>query len=278
VAEEFRIKIVIKLAVTILVLLNSCSWNLQFLEYPTLLDTQNQPVEHLNAVFQGRDTCMLPCFADLTAGLSPYSDVMDVLSELNMIEGELIFDTTYYNYNYVIDNLGSVFVSYRIEDDTLHNSDINFINPELWLNSEIISISYVFSELGTPSSIFFLFFGPPAGYSIVLNYAAQGLLLRYTFDLGLDFNLDESIPICSAQSSRVDLIGLHLWQTNSEHQVPVNEIIPDINDVRETRPWWQLNRILPLSNEAFVQEFINFDRECVNIISFTALRDLGYTF
>ena len=65
VAEEFRIKIVIKLAVTILVLLNSCSWNLQFLEYPTLLDTQNQPVEHLNAVFQGRDTCMPVCVKGL---------------------------------------------------------------------------------------------------------------------------------------------------------------------------------------------------------------------
>ena len=167
---------------------------------------------------------------------------------------------------------GNFITSLYFQGELIQSIVLSLSSPELWLSPNPFTLNNVSDQLDTPDAIYIIFRGPPAGYTILFIFERHKVLLQYSIVINTPqiFQDDDLIPFCPISSEATTLTQLNIWVTSNIQDDWILDIVPDLLDDREMRPWVRLESVTGINE----QQFMNTLRdECFSLTTFGELRE-----
>lgn len=246
--------------------------------FQVFMPQTNETMIYVNNIFETSMDCILPCVIGLQIGDAPDADTISRLDGLEDLGGIREINNDVTTYYISTDPQGNFTSSIYYQTERIQAIELDLSSPEDWLATNPYTFDELLSQLSKPDEVYIIFFGPPAGYTLLLVYESERIVFRYRFIVEIPERFDgDAIPFCTLESSVTTLTRLSISVRNSDEDNWLLDIVPDLFDDRETRPW---RRISDLTTFDHLNLFDNLrsETECLDLTTFEALQEMGYQY
>lgn len=257
---------------------------------PTSVDLQNtELLTVVQELLRPDEDCQLPCFWGFIPGVSSVSEVQDfwmttfeIPLETTLSDDGRIFASFWADF--VPQNTNTdIFVTMTFRDDVLWLFNITMFDISIWLGDDWLSPPDVLQELPDGTEIFIgvRLPGGPSTVSLTLVNTEANIMIRKVYQLHISGNIispdsTEPLLLCPTENN---LIYSSLWILDDETPISIEEVLGNPTfPGSELAVYQPIEFMTNLSSDEF-SEFIHENPDdCVEMLSYSELLDLGYSF
>lgn len=253
---------------------------------PSTDDLQNQELlSAITELLQPDDDCQLPCFWGFVPGITTVADVetfwttvLDTpIEPINADDGRIF--ATFWTDFVPQSGYTDISIEMTFSDNTLSRLNVGTFNTSIWLEDDWISLTDAIKEL-TDDTEFFIRVNK-GDISVLLINAKANIMLQKTYRLRVNENIIspkslEPLLLCPTTDN---LFYTSLWLLDGDIPISLEEILgTQIVTGRELAPYQPINFMTNLSADEFSEFVLENPNDCIEMLSYSELLELGYSF
>lgn len=244
------------------------------------LPERPETLSDIQALLQeAEEICELPCFWGIQPGYTSAADV------IGFLEPDADFSSAHESYavEYYFREEGEqqpIFsIDVGITDEVASLTEIIVSNPSEWLPAETLELPHLLSIMQSlPQAYLSISLGQRRVFLIIAY--DEGVLAQYPFDLRIEGDVssptgDEPYLFCPSLEQN-PFIKLRL--SDSDARTMLEEYAIGFQPGATVIPYWSVDRMTGLETGEFIQRIIENPDECIELLSYAELVDLGYPF
>jgi hypothetical protein len=245
------------------------------------LPERPETLSDVQALLQEADEiCELPCFWGIQPGYTPATDVIEFLEpNADFSSARESYAVEYY-FREEGEQQPIFSIDVGITDEVASLTEIIVSNPSEWLPAETLELPHVLSIMqSSPQAYLSISLGQRRVFLIIAY--DEGVLAQYPFELHIEGDAsspptgDEPYLFCPSLDQN-PFIKLRL--SNSDAQSMLEDYAIGFQPGATIQPYWSVDRITGLETEEFIQRIIENPDECIELLSYAELVELGYPF
>ena len=237
------------------------------------------------SLMQPNVNCELPCFWGFYPGTSTVSDVQEFwtaafktpIKTTHSEDGRILasFWTNFLR-EY---GLADISITMTFKQNVLWLFKVSTFNPLMWLEDDWVSLQSALQQLSGDNNSFIRI--TVGSVSLVLINMESNILIHKTYQLhtlGNTISPDSSEPLLLCPTEN-NLISSELWLLDDETPISLEEILGNsIRFGRELAPYQPIELMTNLNDDEFSDFIREHPEECIELLSYSELMELGYGF